>query len=161
MILHSKHNSVRIVHADGQTCVRKVFDNPSDWERELKLLRMFSGILDVPKVIRSVFGILLLEYRPHPTLLDELERQEREGFSPDPWHALKSWILRAYGHSGLIPGDVNLRNFLWDAERKTICGIDFEGYIPGIPSDALAQAAAFLPEYEPRSEEHTSGTPVT
>lgn len=150
MILRSKHNSVRIVHADGQACVRKIFENPADWERETKLLNMFGSIIDVPKVLHSVFDILLLEYHPLPTLLDELERQEREGFSPVPWQTLKTWIHRAHEYSGMIPGDVNLRNFLWDASRENICGIDFEGYIPGSPSDALAQTAAFLLEYTPK-----------
>ena len=148
MILPSRRNLVRTVSWNGRTAVRKLFENPGDWQCELELLRMLSGKACAPAVLTSAPGIILTEYLPHPTLLDELERQEREGFSSAPWLALRRWLEDVQALTGFLPGDGNLRNFLWDGER--IHGLDFEGYSPAEPSEALAQIAAFILEYNPR-----------
>jgi len=148
MILPSRRNLVRTVEWNGRTAVRKLFNDPADWQRELDLLRLLGGRIPAPGVLVAAPGILLTEYLPHPTLLDELERQEREGFSPAPWLALRQWIERVCALTGLLPGDGNLRNFLWDGSR--IHGLDFEGYAQGAPAGSLAQIAAYILEYHPR-----------
>ena len=148
MIFPSRRNLVRSVEWNGLPAVRKLFDSPADWHCELEMYRQIDGRLTAPKVLRSAPGILLLEYLPFPTLLAELERQEREGFSPSPWLALRRWLERMHRLTGLLPADVNLRNFLWDGEA--IHGIDFEGCRPMHLPDCLSQTAAFILEYAPR-----------
>ena len=148
MIFPSRRNLVRTVEWNGRAAVRKLFDSPSDWQKELSLLRRLSGRTNVPEILAAAPGILLLEFLPHPTLLDELERQEREGFSPAPWLALRRWLENVHQLTGLLPGDGNLRNFLWDGAR--IHGLDFEGYIPSDLHSALSQTAAYILEYAPR-----------
>ena len=148
----SRRNFVRTVGYGGQTAVRKLFFSPEDWQREEENLRALTGIVPVPKRVASVPGILLMEYLPHPTLLNELERQEREGFSAAPWLSLRRWLEKAHACTSLVPSDGNLRNFLWDGAQVT--GLDFENYIPGELSEALPSVAAFLLEYDP------SDTPV-
>lgn len=144
----SRRNYVRTVEYDGQTAVRKLFFSPEDWQREKEILRTLTGIVPVPKCIASVPGILLTEYLPHPTLLDELERQEREGFSAAPWLSLRKWLEKAHACTNLVPSDGNLRNFLWNGAQVT--GLDFENYTAGELSDTLPAVAAFLLEYDPK-----------
>lgn len=152
MIFSSRRNLVRTVKWNGQTAVRKLFDSPEDWLAERQMLFRLSGKISAPRLLASVPGALLMEYLPFPTLLDELERQEREGFCTAPWHALREWLESAHALTGLCPGDGNLRNFLWDGAR--IHGIDFEGYRPAPLADSLVQIAAYILEYTPQ------GTPV-
>lgn len=149
MIYPSRRNLVRRVEWNGRTAVRKLFASPDDWQQEWQIGSMLSGCVRVPEILASVPGVLLMEHVPGRTLLDELERQEREGFSPNPWLALRSWLHVVHDRTGLCPGDGNLRNFLWhDAQ---ICGIDFEGYRPQPLADALSEIAAFVLEYTPRN----------
>ena len=148
MIYPSRRNLVRTVEWNGKNAARKLFASPDDWQRELDVIRMLSGHVRIPEDYAAVPGVLLMEHIPCLTLLDELERQEREGFSALPWRALRRWLEHAHSRTGLCPGDGNLRNFLWDGAQIT--GIDFEGYRPcGLP-DALAGIAAYILEYTPR-----------
>lgn len=149
MIFPSRRNLVRTVEWNGCTAVRKLFASPEDWQQELAVLHALAGHDLCPKILASVPGVLLLEYVASPTLLDELERQEQEGFSAAPWLALRRWLERVHQQTGLCPGDGNLRNFLWSG--FLIHGVDFEGYRPAPLNDALAEIAAYIIEYSPRN----------
>ena len=149
MIFSSRRNLVRTVEWNGRTVVRKLFESPDDWQRELDVFRRLSGHAAAPDIFTSVPGVLLMEYLPCPTLLDELERQEREGFSAAPWLTLQKWLDKVHALTGLCPADGNLRNFLWSGTR--LSGIDFEGYASLPLSDAFAQFAAYILEYFPRN----------
>jgi len=148
MILPSRRNLVRTVEFSGRTAVRKLFDSPEDWQKETRILRRLKDSSAAPRILAAVPGVLLMEYLPFPTLLDELNRQERDGFSAVPWLALRSIVHNLHTLAGLTPSDGNLRNFLWDGVN--IHALDFEQYTPQPPSDALSQIAAFILEYHPR-----------
>lgn len=145
----SRRNLVRTVPYEEGLAVRKLFLSPSDWQTELSLLKRMSK-LNVPQVFAALPGILLMEYLPFPTLLDVLERQEQDGFAAPPWQALHRWLVQAYDSVGLLPGDGNLRNFLWDADAGRIYGIDLEEYRAASLPETLAQIAAFILEYAPQ-----------
>lgn len=149
MIFSSRRNFVRTVEWNGRTAVRKLFASPDDWHHEHTVFRQLSERASIPQILASVPGILLMEYLPCPTLLDELERQEREGFSSAPWLALRKWLYGVHSATGLCPSDGNLRNFLWDG--TSLFGIDFEGYAPLSLADAYVQIAAYILEYTPRN----------
>lgn len=146
MKLFSRHNQVRIAEHNGMPAVRKHFDAIEDWRTEYELIKRLENVLPVPKILQKIPGTLLMEKLPGITLLDELERQERERFSPLPWQRLCDWLLQMYRLTGLVPGDGNLRNFLWS---DTLYGIDFEHYRAGTLADAGCEIAAFLLEYHP------------
>ncbi len=150
MILPSRRNLVRTVPHGNGLAVRKLFDAPEDWRAELDLLQRLSGRMDAPRLLASAPGIILMEYAPFPTLLDELERQEREGFAPAPWKALRRWLAQMRDLTGRLPGDGNLRNFLWDVRQSRIIGVDYEDYRAARLDEALAQIAAFVLEYAPQ-----------
>lgn len=149
MIFPSRRNLVRTVEYSGKTAVRKLFNSPADWQAERRMLNRLSGKIAAPQLLACVPGVLLMEYLPFSTLLDELERQEREGFSEKPWLALRGWLSSVHSLTGCIPGDGNLRNFLWDGAG--IHGIDLEGYLSAPLADGLSQIAAFILEYSPRN----------
>lgn len=148
MIFPSRRNLVRTVEFNGTTAVRKLFDNPADWHAELRMYGLLAGKASLPKLLGSVPGVLLMEYLAFPTLLDELERQEREGFSENPWLALRSLLTAVHTAAGYCPADGNLRNFLWDG--ADIHGVDLEGYAPAPLGESLARIAAYILEYAPR-----------
>lgn len=141
MRLYSKRNVVNLM--DGY--VRKHFDSVEDWRSELEMYRKLSGF--APKLLHAAPSVLITEYLDCPHLLEVLEMQEVKGFAPQPWKALSEWIGAAHARTGMIPGEGNLRNFLW---QDGIVGIDFEHWRPGQPAEAVARIAAFLLEYSPR-----------
>lgn len=144
---------MRTVEYQGSIAVRKLFASPEDWRWERDILSRLSGRMSVPRLLCALPGVLLLEYLPYPTLLDELERQEREEFCPTPWLALRRWLEQAQALCGYLPEDVNLRNFLWDAQDSRMFGLDFESYCSAKLTDVLANAAAFILEYAPPDTE--------
>lgn len=102
----------------------------------------------VPKMLHSLPGILVMEYLRAPNLLDVLEMQEKNGFDPAPWRALRGCLRGIHGCTGMTPEDGNLRNFLWDGGR--IAAVDLEHYRCGQPEEAALRIAAFVLEYRPK-----------
>ena len=141
MRLYSKRNVVNLL--DGR--VRKHFASEEDWRSELEMYRRLSGF--APKLLQAAPCVLVMEYLDCPHLLEVLEKQELRGFAPQPWKALSGWIGIVHDRTGMIPGEGNLRNFLW---RDGIVGIDFERWRTGQPEEAIARIAAFLLEYTPK-----------
>lgn len=147
MILKSRKNLVRTVEHCGGLAVRKLFDSPDGWQRECLWMQRLRGHVHLPEVFARAPGLLLMEYLPYPTLLEVLEEQERTSFAPEPWRALCRWLERVHAAGKCVPGDGNLRNFLWDGTN--LWGVDFEDYRPGTLREAAREIAAYILEYTP------------
>lgn len=147
---YSKRNQVYPCIYSGRGAVEKHFTEWEDWRHESELYDTLSARLPLPKVLHSEPGLLVTEYRAQPTLLAVLEEQERTGFAAAPWLALATWLRRCHALCGHLPGDGNLRNFLWDEETRNIIGLDLEGYQPRTLTDCGANLIAALLTYDPR-----------
>ncbi len=144
---YSKRNQVYPIIWNGRGAVEKHFGNLNDWEREKTLYQTLP--LPHPDLLEIRRGVLVTAYCHFPTLLEELEAQEQNGFSAEPWEALALWLSECGRVQGGLPTEGNLRNFLWDAQNKVVLGIDFEGYRPRLLSDSAASLIAALLEYTP------------
>lgn len=143
----SRRNQVYPVIHGGCLAVEKHFADLSDWEHECAIqerLRSFSGCA---RLLSSTPGVTVTQWYPGGTLLDELLRQEREGFDPRVWTALADWITNCRAHGPMLPGDGNLRNFLWSDGQ--IIGIDLESYEPMSETECAAGIIASLLHYDP------------
>lgn len=149
MKLYSKRNSVFLIGSGPSERVEKHFRLASDWEWELAVYRQLSGHLPIPKLLASGENVLILEYLPFPTLLDVLESQEHAGFRSEPWEAFAQWVRQCHDYCGMVCGDGNLRNFLWDELESRCVGLDFEGYRRGELPEAGSNLVAYLMEYDP------------
>ena len=146
---YSKRNQVYPVIWQGQAAVEKHFISLDAWQRETALLAALSGKLPVPKILCARPGVVTMEYCPHGTMLQLLERQEEEGFSPEPWRALAVWLKQCHKVCGQLPEEGNLRNFLWDNGRRRVIGLDMESYGQrALPVFGACFIAALL-EYRP------------
>lgn len=127
MPFYSRHNQVYYAIYRGRPVVEKYFASTADWERELETYCALEGSVSLPEVVYSQPGMIATEYIPCSTMLDELERQEAKGFYAEPWECLMAWLEECFAASRRLPEDGNLRNFLWDADRSLIIGLDMEG----------------------------------
>ena len=146
---YSKRNQVFPVLRHGRAAVEKHFAEMDDWRREDRLYAALDGRLPLPEVFFRQPGLLVLEYRREPTLLDELERQEEHGFDPAPWKALAAWLRQCRRLSGQLPEEGTLRNFLWDPSGRRVIGIDLERYGPDTPDRCGARHMAAILAYTP------------
>lgn len=146
---YSKRNQVYPALRQGRAAVEKHFSRPDDWQKERELYAALGGRVPLPEVLGAEPGLLVLEYRNAPTLLSELERQERDGFDAAPWQGLAAWLGLCHGLCGQLPQEGNLRNFLWDGRTKQIIGLDLEGYGPDHLEPCGARLIAALLSYDP------------
>lgn len=137
---YSKRNQVYPALWYGHAAVAKHFTQIDDWQRERELYALLEGKLQLPKVFFSQPGVLVLEFCSEYTLLEELERQEEQGFDPSPWQRLAQWLRKCHDLCGLLPEEGNLRNFLWNPYDCRIIGIDLECY----STDTLEMCGARL-----------------
>ncbi len=151
---YSKRNQVYPTLWHGRGAVEKHFTDLGDWRRETERYALLADYLPLPPVLFQEPGLLITGYCPQPTLLEVLERQESTGFSPTPWQALAAWLCRCYTLSGQLPGEGNLRNFLWDEKSLQVIGLDLEGYSQYPLEQCGGVMIAALLEYAP------TGTPV-
>lgn len=146
---YSKRNQVYPALRQGRAAVEKHFSRPDDWQKERELYAALGGRVPLPEVLGAEPGLLVLEYKNAPTLLSELERQERNGFDAAPWQGLAAWLGLCHGLCGQLPQDGNLRNFLWDSGAGQIIGLDLEGYGPDHLEPCGARLIAALLCYDP------------
>ncbi len=145
----SKRNQVYPAVYDGRPVVEKHFSQTEDWERESEMYHRLSGRVSLPRIVVSRPGLLVTEHMPGLTLLDELERQEAEGFEPEPWERLTEWLTACHRASGRLPEDGNLRNFLWQPEGG-ITGLDFECFQQyGAVKEYMPRLIAYVLSYGP------------
>lgn len=150
---YSKRNQVYPAFRQGRAVVEKHFNSLDDWQKEQALYAQLSGHIPLPEVLGEKPGLLVLEYKSHPTLLSELERQERDGFDAAPWKKLVAWLRQCHKLCGQLPREGNLRNFLWDGKTGRIIGLDLEGYGPDRLEWCGAHLIAALLSYNPADTE--------
>lgn len=148
-LFYSKRNCVYPIRWQGHDAVEKCFRDSGDWKRENAVYQRLSGNLPIVPVLFSAPGVIVTKYCNQPMLLAELERQEMDGFSPEPWQVLCAWLERCHSLCGLLPNDGNLRNFLWDKSTSCVIGLDFEGYCYNTIPKYGAILIAYVLEYTP------------
>ena len=146
---YSKRNQVYPAIVDGLPVVEKYFTSLSDWETEKRNYQILSGNLRVPVIHTSNPGLIVTEYLPFPTFLTVLETQEQYGFEKEPWVALSTWLRQCFDLTGQLPGDANLRNFLWDAADQVVYGLDLENIVNCTLDKCGAAMIAHLLSYDP------------
>ena len=143
----SRRNQVYPIIRKDCIAVEKHFRDMKDWAWERDLYETMQ--LPHPKLLEVRPGVLVTEYCRYPTLLDELEKQEREGFRAATWEALAMWMTECAIQNDKLPTEGNMRNFLWDAQHGVVLGLDFENYRSRSLSDSAADVIAVLLEYSP------------
>jgi len=156
--LPSKKNNVCRVQWGSEVLVIKRFATPEAAAVEQTLRqRAAAAGLAVP----AAAPVLATVYQDAPTLLDLLEVAEERlarhattvaaaaASLSVAWQALFRWLVAFHEATGHIVGDVNARNFLYDAQAATLYGLDFEDARPGAPEEDVGRALAFLLNYDP------------
>lgn len=146
---YSKRNQVYPTLWHGCPAVKKCFVQIDDWRRESGLYAELKDKLPLPKVLSRQPGLLVLEYRREPTMLNEMERQEKHGFDPAPWKGLAVWLRQCFSLCGQVPKEGNLRNFLWNSSNRQVIGLDLECYRPDTLELCGARLAASILTYWP------------
>lgn len=136
----SKRNRVRL----EKGVIIKQHSSQAALEREARHLKfLFQKGLAVPALLRICGDTLRLEYIPGATYQALVERMTAEMAG-----ALARWLAEYHQITGLLRGDVNLRNFLW-AGRRCV-GLDFEEDPPaGEPETDHGKILAFAATYKP------------
>lgn len=143
----SKRNQVYPVLLPTGIGVQKHFADPGDWDRECAIHRQLRDWSGCARVLDTAPQVITTQWYPGPTLLEELLRQEQEGFQEAPWLALAQWLQECQERCGSLPEDGNLRNFLWSDGR--IIGIDLESYTPQSMETCAADIIGRLSLYDP------------
>lgn len=147
---YSKRNQVYPCVYSGRGAVEKHFLKIEDWKQEFLLYNALSARLTLPEVLHSEPRLLVTEYCAQPTFLAVLEEQEWTGFRSAPWLALSNWLQRCHTLCKQLPGDGNLRNFLWDEKTGSVIGLDLEGYQTRALTVCGAELIAAILAYDPR-----------
>ncbi len=124
--LRSKKNIVlQLILDTGSSkreVVAKLFIEPS-YEVEEEVLVLGKRVsLDIPSVIASQEGVILMDYIDGEPLVDVLN----ETFDPVIVERLAAWYHMFHHRTGHVKGDPRLRNFIMREDR--IYGLDFEDY---------------------------------
>ena len=149
----SRRNDVSLIQTDQGRIVIKTFSEEDAFQKELHIYDLLKG-KDIPcaKVIFAEGKTLALSELPGQNLVKCLEKQEQAGLPCwDVWEKLVAWLTEFYRQTGLIMTDVNLRNFLYDEESKTLYGLDFEECSSGSMIVPAASVAAFIRTYKPEN----------
>ena len=147
-VLPSRRNRVCLMSGCDGAVVEKIFASAEDAAREAAVYRALEGSgVRTAALLHQQGERLRLSFVEGEDYLTLLERQEREGMSPEPWVALLEWIEAFHRATGLVQRDMNLRNFLWREDDAV--GLDFEDCGPGQAIAMPAQLAAFVLLYDP------------
>jgi len=149
-ILKSKRNKVIL---RGET-VEKYFENTDNIRIETAVLqKLLTAGVSVPDVLFIDEYTLKLSFIRGETLPDLLDRYERSSdFSELQGIAdgIIMWLgsfYTAMSDEGIIRGDMNGRNFIWDGRR--IWGLDFEECKHGERERDIGQLLAYILRYDP------------
>ena len=146
----SRRNDVRLITGGQEPIVEKIFTDRARAELEVSVYELLRGrALRAPRLIDVKADRIYLSYLQGTVFVTLLEQQEKTGVDMTPWHLLIDWLLSFYRLTGLIMTDVNLRNFLYLPDERTVAGLDFEECAPGQPADMLACLCAFILLYNP------------
>ncbi len=148
----SRRNRVCLTEGPAGPAVEKVFASAGAAEREAAVYRLLSqGGPKTAALLGQEENRLRLSFLEGEDYLALLERQEREGFSPEPWDRLLEWLAAFHRVTGLVQRDVNLRNFLW--HDGAAAGLDFEDCEAGNPLWMATRLAAYVLLYDPPDTE--------
>lgn len=149
----SRHNDVHLVRTENGIFVLKQYRQEESWQKELQIYRKLLGSgLPHGEVLRAEPLQISLSHLPGENLVEVLERQETTGVVDwAVWDKLADWLMEFYRLTGLVMQDVNLRNFLYDDNTKTLYGLDFEECGKGDPLSMAALLAAFIRTYAPEN----------
>lgn len=146
-VFPSRRNRVCLMSDCDGPMVEKTFANADDAANEAAVYRALeSSGVRTASLLKQEGKRLRLSFVEGDDYLTLLERQEREGMSPEPWLALLEWIAAFHCATGLVQRDMNLRNFLWCGSAAV--GLDFEDCSPGKVIEMPAQLAAFVLLYD-------------
>lgn len=148
---HSRRNRVFLDQTEQGRCVIKKFSEEASFQTELQVYRALHGsTVPCARVLKQQPGILVLSCLPGENLVQWLEQQEQTGVADwDIWEKLVCWLIAFWRHTGFVMTDVNLRNFLYDGQTKTLYGLDFEQCAQGSIDVCAATLAAFICSYRP------------
>jgi len=132
--------------------VRKTFRSVAAYQRELNIYKRLEGTGLAPALLQSFDGenTLWISYEGSKTLLDFYERCERTDELMKYLSTAKKLIDSLVGFNkitGMIYGDVNLKNFL--LKDDGICCIDFEDSREGDIHEDIAESLLFHLTYTP------------
>lgn len=134
----------------GTAVMEKHFLSAACWKRETELRERVSKAVFLPETVYSEPGLLVTRYVACPTLLSELEWQEKQSFCEAPWSALLNWLQGCLEACGQLPEDGDLRNFLWDSQRNRIIAANLESFTEcASVQDCIARILAWTAQYLP------------
>ena len=146
----SRRNIVSRISIPQGHCILKVYNNAQAWAQEMQQLRQLRNAgIRVPCVLGSGDNYLLIEYLDGPTYLELFEHMEqRQEAHIKAVEALIEWLYAYHGATGMLRGDVNLRNFLFYDDK--CYGIDFEEAMQqGEIETDIGNILAFILTYHP------------
>ena len=147
----SRRNRVALCQREKTPCVTKDFSEEAAFWKELQVYKALENSpIPCARVLDQQSRTLVLSCLPGENLVDWLQQQEQTGaVNWDIWEKLVDWLVAFEKQTGLVMTDVNLRNFLYDAEKKVLYGLDFEQCDKGSMIVCAAALAAFICSYRP------------
>lgn len=149
----SRRNKASLVRTESGQFVVKTFREEASFQRELQIYRLLQD-KDIPcaRVIRAEEKTLVLTQLSGQDLVECLQQQECSDLPVwEVWEKLAAWLIAFFRHTGYVMTDVNLRNFLYDGQTKTLYGLDFEECSRGEPESCAATLAAHIRLYAPEN----------
>lgn len=157
----SRRNAVFASEYQGRKYILKIFtDDTARQTEESNLLFLSSAGIRVPKTAASFPCSLLLGFIPGKDFVSLITEAENslEAVSKIPVAAaeLAQWFKGFHSITGLLKGDVNLRNFIFTEDEKCV-GLDFEDKLKkGQPEKDAGTILAYALSYEPINVTHAS-----
>lgn len=145
IILKSKRN--RVFLDQEKNIVYKTFFDHLDYLQEVDLYLRLGDEICHPQLLAYHNDSITLANIHAPTLVEELERQEKEGIRINVWFQLFDLLKKCKDLCGLLPTDPNLSNFLYD--QNQIYFIDFEQYDTIDLHTCYERMIAFMMLYDP------------
>lgn len=142
MKLYSRRNQV----CRERDKVVKRFTDKEACRRELEMVRLLeSKGVSVAKVMAASVDTIVYEWIDgvgYHALVDDFKEKHAR--------ALVRWLEDYYEATGMLRGDVNLRNFIYLESEDECCGVDFEdASVPGDKEKDLGRIIAFAVTYDP------------
>jgi hypothetical protein len=128
--LSTNRNSVSLLYAYGELCVRKEHDTPPAADRErLNLLMLRRSGLYVPEPLFFSSPFLFMTFADGHTYAQLLSKWESGAFSRShivpACTALCNWLFSFHELTGKAVGDLDLANFIYTPAQHCV-GVDFE-----------------------------------
>ncbi|HHX54068.1 MAG TPA: hypothetical protein GX704_04080 [Clostridiales bacterium] len=140
MNFYSKKN--RVTLEDG-VVIKRHSDVFSSIREARALTELREAGLAVPFLLGRDENVIRMEYIP-----GEIYHALTEEMTPEHALALADWLAKYHDITGLLRGDVNLRNFIWNG--RECVGVDFEDVPAAGEREAdMGKILAFAVTYKP------------